>query len=119
MSGYSLDLRERVVAARQSGKTQAWIAATFQVSVSTVKRYLKRLAQTGSVAATIQRRQAAKISGQYLDQLRAQVDEIGAATLAQHCVAWQQRIGMRVSEATMCRALARQKLTLKKEHQRE
>jgi transposase len=114
MSGYSLDLRERIVAARQEGKTQAWIAATFQVSVSTVKRYLGRLAQTGSVAATVQRRTEAKISGPYLAQLRSQVDEMGRATLAQHCVAWEQRTGMRISEATMCRALARQRLTLKK-----
>ena len=46
MSGYSLDLRERVIGARQEGKSQAWIAQTFKISVSSVKRYIERFERT-------------------------------------------------------------------------
>ncbi len=35
---YSQDLRERVMASCQAGYSQGWVAATFQVSVSTLKR---------------------------------------------------------------------------------
>ena len=42
MSGYSVDLRERIIKAAESGKTQGWIAATFSVSVSSIKRYISR-----------------------------------------------------------------------------
>jgi len=88
---------------------------TFQVSVSTVKRHLKRVAQTGRVAATVPQRAEPKIRGDYLNQLRVQVERMDAASLAQRCAAWEQTTGMRVSTSTMCRALARLKLTLEKE----
>jgi transposase len=42
MRSFSVDLRERVVEARQSGHSRRWIAETFRVNVSTVKRYLAR-----------------------------------------------------------------------------
>ena len=42
MRAYSMDLRERVVAAVDRGMTQEQAAATFGVSVNTVARYLAR-----------------------------------------------------------------------------
>ena len=42
MSGYSVDLRERVVKARQEGKTQAWMAETFRISMSKQPQALPR-----------------------------------------------------------------------------
>src|SRR4051812_50003345 len=52
---YSMDLRERVVAAVDAGMTQAQAAARFGVSLRTVERYLARRRATGSLAATEQR----------------------------------------------------------------
>src|SRR3954454_1267839 len=52
---YSMDLRERVVAAVDAGMTQARAAERFGVSLRTVERYLARGRATGSVAATAQR----------------------------------------------------------------
>jgi transposase len=46
--------------------------------------------------------------------LRAQVARYPDATLAEHCTRWGKRYGVRVSPATMCRAIARVRLPLKK-----
>ena len=48
---YSVDLRERVVAAYRSGTSRADAAARFQVSESSVQRWTRRERQTGRVAA--------------------------------------------------------------------
>ena len=51
MKSYSLDLRERVMAARQAGATQAAVAAQFSVSVSFVAKLARRQRTSGSLAA--------------------------------------------------------------------
>ena len=48
---YSLDLRERVVAAVAAGMSRKQAAAHYQVSHSSAIRWSKRLAETGSPAA--------------------------------------------------------------------
>ena len=48
---YSLDLRERVVAAVLSGQSCRAVGVTFGVSVATVVKWSQRLRATGSVAA--------------------------------------------------------------------
>ena len=55
MRAYSMDLRERVVAAVDRGMTQEQAAVTFGVSVNTVGRYLTRRRDTGSLAPSVQR----------------------------------------------------------------
>ena len=55
MRAYSMDLRERVVAAVDRGMTQEQAAVTFGVSVNTVGRYLTRRRNTGSLAPTAYR----------------------------------------------------------------
>ena len=45
---YSLDLRERIVASYQSGNfTQIELADYYELSLSTIKRYLKQYRETG------------------------------------------------------------------------
>jgi transposase len=48
---YSLDLRERVVAAVDAGRTCRSVADTFGVSVSSVVKWAQRARTTGSAAA--------------------------------------------------------------------
>jgi len=48
---YSLDLRERVVAAVAAGKSCRAVAATFAVSVASVVKWSQRFRATGSAAA--------------------------------------------------------------------
>ena len=51
MKAYSLDLRERMLAARQAGATQVQVAALFRVSVSFVAKLAHRQRTSGHVAA--------------------------------------------------------------------
>lgn len=115
MSGYSLDLRERIVASRKVGQSLKWLASTFQVSMATVKRYLQRERETGSVAATVQRYKQPQIHGEYEQQLAEQVSRLPEATLEEHVAAWAASTGMKVSKSTMCRALQRICQTRKKD----
>jgi transposase len=48
---YSLDLRERVVAAVAAGESCRKVAATFRVSVASVVKWSQRFRATGSAAA--------------------------------------------------------------------
>lgn len=48
---YSLDLRERVVAAVAAGESCRSVAATFKVSVASVVKWSQRFRRTGSAAA--------------------------------------------------------------------
>ena len=48
---YSLDLRERVVAAVESGQTCRAVALLFEVSVASVVKWSQRARTTGSAAA--------------------------------------------------------------------
>ena len=47
---YSLDLRERVVAALENGESCRSVASRFGVAVSSVVKWSQRLRETGSVA---------------------------------------------------------------------
>ena len=107
MRAYSNDLRQRILRAVAQGHRQAEIAAAFQVSVSTIKRYLKQRRETGTLTVKpIAGRPSKK--GAALDaDLGAQVAARGDATWEQHCQLWESTHGERVSTATMSRALAR------------
>lgn len=48
---YSLDLRDRVVAAVAAGQSCRAVAATFKVSVASVVKWSQRFRATGSAAA--------------------------------------------------------------------
>jgi transposase len=111
-AAYSLDLRERIVAAVHGGLTIAATAATFAVEPRTVKRYLAQERRTGQLAPRRipGRPRAIRDDAALLAQVQATPD----ATLAEHCAAWAAAHGTRVSEATMCRALRRLHWTRKK-----
>lgn len=107
MSGYSNDLRERIVAAGQAGHDIKWIAETYQVSESSVKRYVRRHRETGSTVATVQRHQQALVGEERREGVAALVKADSDATLAAYCEQWQQLTGMQLSIQTMSRVLIR------------
>ena|SRR5437763_14432223 len=107
MSGYSVDLRERVVKARQEGKTQAWVAQTFKIRVSSVKGYIERFKRRGTVQATQQERQQRVIQDGSRGAIDALVQRLADATLEEYCAAWQSESGRRVSIQSMSRTLLR------------
>jgi transposase len=51
MKAYSYDLRLRVLRAVKQGRPRAEIVAMFAISLTTLKRYLKRQRETGDVAS--------------------------------------------------------------------
>jgi transposase len=107
MKAYSEDLRERVIRAWQDGKTQEWISTTYRVSTGSIKRYIARYKTSGSVAATVQRRQAPRISKTDEPRLRALVEREPLAKLDWYCAAWERETGIVVSIKTMSRMLVR------------
>ena len=106
MKNYSIDLRERVIGAWQKQTaTQAEIADTFAVNVSTVKDWVKRFRETGKVDPLARGHEQPLIKDAQAQALQALIDQLPEAMLTQYCDAWEQATGQRVSAPTMCRAL--------------
>ena len=107
MNAYSEDLRTKALAALDRGMPRKEAVGTFGVSLATLKRWLKRRREgegispkpspgrTPRILATPEERRA----------LWAQLEEDDAATLERHCELWEERRGVRVSLATMSRAI--------------
>ena len=104
---YSLDLRERVVAAVDAGMTHPQAAARFGVALRTVERYLARRRASGRLAATAQRHgPEPTVRRQLHAWLPARLRAAADATLAEHVTAFVAAGGERVSLASMSRAIA-------------
>ena len=113
---YSTDLRERVLRACEGGaESQAAIARRFEISESAVGSWLRQLRRDG--------RREAKQHGRgfpsILDEddgavLRSLVAAKNDATLAEYTRAFATRTGDEISESSMCRALQRHGLVVKK-----
>src|SRR3712207_5932966 len=89
MVGLSMDLRERVVAAVDTGMTQGRAAERFVVSVTSVERYLARRRASGSLAPTVQRHGPLPVKRDRLHAwLPARLEVAADATLAEHAAAF-------------------------------
>src|ERR671920_2537556 len=103
---YSVDLRERVVAAVDAGLSQAQAAERFGVSLRTVERYVARRRATGSLAATEQRHgPEPTVRRQLQAWLPARLDAAADATPAEHDAAFAAETGMPGSLSAMSRAI--------------
>ena len=115
MRAKSLDLRQRVVAAVHAGHPKSEVAALFGIDRSTVNRYLRRDA-TGDLAPKSLPGRALRISHAEQDDLVLQLRLHPTDTLAEHCRRWEAMHGVRLSIATMSRAIRRVGWTRKKGH---
>jgi transposase len=116
MRAYSMDLRERVLAAVERGTPRGEIVRTLGVSEPTIRRYLRLRTETGSVAPKPYPKRPFSI-GQSVEQRRAlwkQLEEHNDATLEKHCQLWEREQGVKISISTMSRAIRRLGWTLKK-----
>lgn len=111
---YSLDLRERVLQAIAAGLAPSEIERTLGISRRTLRRWQHRHAAGESLAPGQSPGRSRKIAPNQEAALREQVATRPAATLAAHCTQWAHDQQVSVSQATMCRALARLGWTLKK-----
>jgi len=114
MRQYSADLRERLLRAIDAGLGQAEAARLFGVGTTTIKRWKRQRRETGTLAPKPRPGRTPLIGPAQRTALEAQVRAAPDATLAEHCATWERERGVRVSEATMSRALARLGWPLKK-----
>lgn len=116
MRAYSLDLRERVVAAyEKGGQSIAEIAAQFSVGQTFLKKMLRQKRQSGSLERLPSRAGAKKVLSEvHRRWLLKQVKEQPDATLVELQEGLQKTQQVRVSRATVSRELQGLRLPRKK-----
>jgi transposase len=113
MKAYSMDLRERIVAARQQGESVERVAHRFGVCSKTVRVYEKRASQ-GRLSPTPRPGKARRLRECDNQALRALVQERSDWTLVGLAQAWQDKTGQEVPPTTLRDALRRLEITYKK-----
>ena len=115
---YSIDLRERVLAAWECREgTQAAIAHRFSVSEATVENWLRQARQEGRRGPKPHAGgPRPRLDADALAVLHALVREDNAATLQEYADRLAARTGVRVSPPVLCRALQRLGWPRKKRH---
>ena len=108
------DVRERALAAVDAGHRVADVAAFFQNDPSTIRRWLRQRARTGSGLARPRPGRARLVGREQEATLATQLATHPDATLAEHCRRWLDEHGVRLSLSTMRRAILRLGITLKK-----
>src|SRR3954447_6187890 len=106
MKPYSKDLRIRVLTAVDGGTPRAEVAKTFSVSMPSIKRWLKRRRETGHVMPKPIPGRTPLKGAALKEWLPKHLEENPDLTLEQHCEAFEERTGTKVSDATMSRAIA-------------
>ncbi len=115
MKAYSIDLREKIVQAYEHGNTSVRkVATNFGVTKSFVQKLLLMKKTEGHVKP---KKQGGAVKGEldgYDVQLATMIEQYPDKTLLEYCEYWATTYGIWVSTSTMCRALKKQNLTLKK-----
>ena len=113
---WSVDLRERVLAACDAGVLErSEIAAQFRVGESTIYDWLKRRRETGQVAPLQQRHgPLPKVRGEAEAALRQLVEADNDRTLAEYADRLAERAKVRLGPSAMHQTLARLGITRKK-----
>jgi transposase len=114
MSGYSVDLRRRIVSAVQSGISKPQAARTFALSLSSVKRYVNKAERGEPLAPKKKPGSLPKLDEMARKLLEDDLHERPFVTLRERCEYIEVVTGLSVSRSTVCRAIARIGLTRKK-----
>lgn len=117
MKAYSLDLREKVMAAVERGEmSRLEVARVFGVTYAWIKKLQRQRRERGSIAPLPHGGgQQCRLGEKQLEELREAVAEDPDVTLQELCERIRTSDHQKVSPPTMCRALARLGLTRKKE----
>lgn len=114
MRAYSLDLRERIVAAYKRGERLPAIVAEYQVSEASVWRYVYAHRHGVDLTPKTRPGRARLITPEHEPLLAQQVRDHPDRTLEEHTTLWLEATGVQVSFKTMDRALQRLKISHKK-----
>jgi transposase len=115
MHAYSEDLRKKIVqAVERRGMKKCEVAPLFGVSLSSVKRYVRKFRQGSSLSPGKAPGKRPKVDERARRLLEADLKERPFAKLRQRCEYLEALAGLRVSRSTLCRALKRMGFTRKK-----
>jgi transposase len=116
MKPYSNDLRSRVVATYERGEhSLEAVAALFAVSVASVKNFVRRYRETGSVDALPHAGgQSLSLNARQVEFVRSAVKETADVTLEELRQQLKQKYQKKVSAPTLSRLLQRLGLPRKK-----
>jgi transposase len=106
MNGYSEDLREKIVTALRRGLSKSQAAHIFGVSLSSVKRYVKKADHGESLAPKKSPGSAPKLDEKATKLLEADLKHRPFATLQERRDYIHSLTGLSVSRSTICRAIA-------------
>ncbi len=115
MSAYSLDLREKIVESVNKGVPKSETARRFGVDRATVKRYCKQLDERGTLKPRKAPGRAPKLDEKATKLLLEDLEDRPWATHSQRAELLFALMGLRVSEATVCRAVGRLNRSRKKD----
>ncbi len=115
MKAYSEDLRKKIVEAKERGMSTVEVARTFDVGLSSVKRYAKVAREGGSLRPKRSPGRRPKADERAMRLLEADLQERPAATLSERCEYLRSVAGLGVSESTVSRLLRRMGWSRKKD----
>ena len=115
MDAYSLDLRKKIVEAKERGMPTSEVAKTFGVGVSSVKRYAATAREGRPLAPKKRPGSKPKIDEGARRLLEADTQERPAATLPERRELLLRACGVSVSDSTVSRMLKRLGWTRKKD----
>jgi transposase len=107
MDAYSLDLRKKIVDAKQRGMPTAEVARTFGVGLSTIKRYAAAAREGRPLAPKRRPGSKPKLDQVARKLLEADLEGRPAATLSQRREFLLRVAGVSVSDSTVSRMLRR------------
>src|SRR3712207_1386047 len=114
MKAYSVDLRQRILAAVDRGMARTDVAATFGVSLATIKRLVALRRTQPNLTAQQPSGRRRTIGLEQLAALWAQLEANPDATIAMHAERWNAAQGTALSQWTVGRAIRRLGWTRKK-----
>src|SRR5215210_5416719 len=106
MGIYSKELRIRAVDAVERGIPRKDVVNTFRISLTTLKRWLKkREGEDLSPGTSTGRKRRILADAEERRALWEQLEANDDATLERHCQLWEAKRGVRVSRSAMSRAI--------------
>jgi transposase len=115
MKAYSVDLREKIVAAVGRGMSKAQAARTFGGGATSVKRYVKLKEEGKPLTPGKAPSKKTKLDGNAMKLLEEDLKTRPAVTYKRRANLLYELLGVRVSKSTICRMAGRLGYTRKKD----
>ena len=115
MKAYSVDLREKIVAAVGRGMSKAQAARTFGVGATSVKRYVKLAEEGKPLTPGKAPGKKGKLSGNAMNLLEEDLHSRPTVTYEKRADLLWELLAVKVSKSTICRMVRRLGYTRKKD----